>query len=87
MQEYHLQKQYGISKADVEQMMEAQDGRCAICGTDRPNGRNSKLHVDHCHVTGEVRGMLCHGCNMAIGYLKDDPALALAAACYLEAAA
>jgi hypothetical protein len=34
-----------------------------------------KLAVDHCHKTGKIRGLLCQGCNMALGLLKDSPAI------------
>lgn len=40
---------------------------CAVCGTE------GKLHVDHDHTTGKVRGLLCHGCNLALGLVKDSP--------------
>lgn len=58
-------------------MVLKQGGRCAVCGEEK------KLHVDHCHDTGKVRGMLCFACNTGIGKLKDDPDLLLAAHRYL----
>jgi hypothetical protein len=64
-------------------MLADQDGRCAICYTEA-NGR--MWHIDHCHDTGKVRGILCDICNRGIGNLKDDPKLLRQAAEYLEAA-
>src|SRR5262245_20190249 len=72
---------YGISWADYETMFERQGGACAIC-----QRTGLTLCVDHCHLTGEVRGLLCIRCNSAIGFCSDDPALLQAAAAYLQAA-
>lgn len=63
-------KTYGLSKEEVDNMVEAQNGRCAACG-NLPTPRG--LVVDHNHTTGKVRALLCHNCNSSIGYLKDDP--------------
>lgn len=74
--EYKLKSQYGISLEDYADMYALQQGRCAICfqeETARSNGGYVKsLAVDHCHTTGEVRGLLCNKCNVGIGYLDDD---------------
>jgi hypothetical protein len=71
---HHLRTKYGITPAQHAQMILAQDGKCLVCG-ETPDGRpkKGKLHVDHCHDTGKVRGLLCHSCNVAIGHLKEDP--------------
>ena len=76
-----FQKVYGISMADYEAMFERQAGACAIC-----KRTGVTLCVDHCHLTGEVRGLLCSQCNSAIGFCSDDPTVLLAAAAYLQAA-
>jgi hypothetical protein len=55
--------------------------RCRVCG--HPQGKY-KLHRDHCHATGKQRDLLCHGCNLALGFIKDDPETARALADYLE---
>ena len=52
-------------------MLVAQGGRCAACGTREP-GTKKGWHVDHCHETGAVRGILCHHCNVGIGKAKDN---------------
>ncbi len=76
-------RRYGLSEDQYAEMVSAQGGLCAICKTSSggPNGRS--LAVDHCHDTGVIRGALCWNCNSAIGHLRDDPALALAAYGYL----
>jgi hypothetical protein len=56
-------KQLGVDDAEYERMLEAQGGGCAICGA-KPKTR--RLHVDHDHATGKVRGLLCHRCNRAL---------------------
>ena len=60
--------------------------RCEICGTRGKtfNGKNKSLHIDHCHVTGKVRGVLCPECNHMLGKAKDNPVLLRRAADYLE---
>lgn len=64
---WDLAKKYGMSPADVEQMLLEQDGKCAICRKVLLNP-----HVDHDHTTGEVRGLLCYLCNLGIGLLQED---------------
>jgi len=75
-----LKFDYGMSIEEFDAMSVDQQGRCAIC-RQVPDHR---LHVDHDHVTGEIRRLLCRNCNLAIGYLKDSPDLARAAAEYLD---
>lgn len=81
-------KKYGITGADYKALLAEQDRRCRICGAEHHDGvrdgMDSPLVVDHCHETGEVRGLLCPKCNMAIGLLGDDVATAQAAADYLR---
>ena len=72
--EWDMQRLYGISIARYEEMLAEQHGRCACCGTTKPGGgkREGTFYVDHCHATGEVRGLLCHKCNSGLGALGDD---------------
>jgi len=68
-------------------MVAKQGNRCAICGTEPdPQGvkATSRLHVDHDHIAGTVRDLLCNRCNMGIGYFLDDPVRLRAAAGYIE---
>src|SRR5215213_1302910 len=70
--EGHLRRKFGLSQADYEDLLARQGGGCRICGK-RP-GKIS-LHVDHDHETGDIRGLLCVGCNNALGQFRDDAAL------------
>lgn len=69
---------YGVSEEDLLAMLEAQGGVCAICPKQM-----SKPCVDHDHATGQVRGLLCHGCNTMLGLAGDDPERLNAAIAYL----
>jgi hypothetical protein len=72
-----LKHSYGISAADYDQMFENQRGLCGIClkpeTRKTKGGHISPLSVDHNHATGNVRALLCHNCNSALGQLKEDP--------------
>ena len=75
---------YNIDLATYNNMLEAQGGVCAICGTaDAHSTRNVSFAVDHCHSTGIVRGLLCNSCNMGLGYFKDNPHSLAQAIAYL----
>lgn len=63
-------------------MLDQQAGLCAIC-TD-PMVPGKKTHVDHCHKTGRIRGLLCHHCNVAIGLMRESTCLLYAAADYIR---
>ncbi len=76
--DYHLKHRYGLTGAEVDAMLEAQRGVCAICLTPDPE------HVDHDHKTGRVRAILCFNCNGGLGQFKDRPELLRRGADYLE---
>lgn len=64
---WKLREWYGITPEQYDAMLVAQDGRCAlfqVCGSTEPGGRWNRWHVDHDHVTGKVRGLLCNDCNL-----------------------
>ena len=78
---------YGLSPERYAAMVSAQNGRCAICvclPSDKP--KSGCLHVDHCHETGVVRGLLCYRCNHGLGKFSDDPELLQKAITYLVGA-
>ncbi len=66
----HILKGYGLTPEQYHALAEAQDHRCAICGTTEPGGRS--WTVDHDHQTGKVRGLLCRKCNTGLGLLGDN---------------
>lgn len=69
----HLRTNYGMTLEHYEWLLDAQGGCCASCG--RPNPGQRSLHVDHCHTTGKIRGLLCHHCNTAYGLLQESEEL------------
>lgn len=76
---------FGITSEDYRRMLADQGGVCKICRRTEPgNKRSKRFHVDHCHVTRKVRGLLCHPCNVALGLFKDNPEHLLLAAEYLR---
>jgi len=76
----NLELTYGISLDEYNQMFQDQDSRCAVCRSDDP-GRY--WTVDHDHLTGVVRGILCWHCNVGLGHFRDDISALVAAADYL----
>lgn len=96
----NLRYLYGITLEEYDARREAQDYRCAICGTHEseikvtsrgrprldgtPNADPFRLVVDHCHNSTKARGLLCHGCNVGLGNFRDSPELLMAAVRYLS---
>lgn len=84
----HLRTKYGMTLEDYDRLLAGQDGRCAVCrclpSEIRFHGRDPRLHVDHCHETNEIRGLLCPDCNMGLGKFSNSPQALRAAADYLE---
>lgn len=78
---HKLKIKYGLREETYLAMLEEQKHQCAICKT---SGKN--LVVDHCHQSGQVRGLLCSNCNAALGFLKDSVEVFIRAAEYLRAA-
>ena len=72
-------RRYKLTTDKYEAMFEAQDGRCAICRKEFIE----MPHIDHDHITGKVRGILCRKCNYALGLIGDSPVLAMELAKYL----
>jgi Recombination endonuclease VII len=79
-----LRSVYGISIEEYDAMLARQGGVCAICKKKPDKGK--PLCVDHCHLTGQVRGLLCHKCNSVLAFGNDDPDILSAAIAYLQAA-
>lgn len=70
----NIKGKYGLTKEQYEAIYEKPGGTCASCGDRALGGATStaNLHVDHCHDTGYIRGLLCGHCNTALGLLKDS---------------
>lgn len=85
-EDYSLKHNYGMSKTELESMLDAQNNECAICHTKeilQIKGKKLRLSIDHCHKTGKIRGLLCSNCNRGLGYFKDNPELLKRAELYL----
>lgn len=76
-----LKRKFGLTLDQYNRMVEAQGGACAICAGLARSDR--LLAVDHCHVTGKIRALLCNRCNRAIGMFCDDPKLLANALSYV----
>lgn len=85
---YILKTKYGLSETDFSNMYEKQNGKCFICGDAIRNpfismsGKNQA--VDHCHETGNVRGLLCKPCNTGLGMFQENETILLKAIDYLR---
>lgn len=81
------QAQFGITQEEYDALWEGQHGRCAICDkalkAQGTNGYGS-AHIDHCHRTNIVRGLLCGQCNLGIGQLREDIWILKRAIAYLN---
>ena len=79
----NLKAMYGLSYKKYEDMLVAQEFKCAICGKHQLDNKK-RLSVDHCHVTGRIRGLLCSGCNRCLGLLQDNADVLKKAIIYLK---
>lgn len=73
-----VRSKYGLTDDAVRAMRDAQGDKCAICSQ-----KMDKLFIDHCHVSGKVRSLLCHGCNSGLGMFRDSIPSLLRAANYI----
>lgn len=76
---HHLLKSFGITVEQKKDMVIAQQGLCLICS--EPFASSRSTHVDHCHATGKVRGILCHRCNTKLGWFERYKDVILAYVC------
>jgi hypothetical protein len=83
IKERHLLKHYKITLKQYSDMLERQGGCCALCGTHQKN-LSQDLCVDHCHIGGRIRELLCQRCNRRLGHGNDDPQQFRKDAEYLE---
>lgn len=81
--EFRLKTKFGITIYEYDQILKTQDYKCAICLSDKSWG-TGRFHVDHNHITGEIRGLLCQRCNTGLGLLYDSEDILLKAITYLR---
>lgn len=86
---WFLSRHYGMSEIDYHNMSNKQNGTCAICLKpetvfDRRQGCTRNLSIDHCHLTGKIRGLLCTKCNKGLGCFNDNQDLLNVAISYLR---
>tara|TARA_R110002167_G_scaffold71719_2_gene202249 strand:- start:34 stop:438 length:405 start_codon:yes stop_codon:yes gene_type:complete len=81
---YNLSKNYGVSQEDFIALLKEQDSRCKICGVNTLEESGKTLHLDHCHDSGKVRGLLCQTCNTGLGHFRDNVSNLKKAIKYLE---
>lgn len=73
VREKHLKRAYGLSSEAYKLLLSGQSGKCAICGsTTSQSNKRPAFHVDHCHKTGKIRGLLCVLCNQGLGNFRDN---------------
>lgn len=77
-----LKRTFGITLSDYYKMVSHRGNTCDICHNP-PSGRGG-LHVDHCHKTGRIRGLLCSKCNQGLGLFSDNLSLLNKAIWYLQ---
>lgn len=69
---YEIKSKYGITRDAYDSLLSAQGERCAVCRCDFASLPKHQIHVDHCHNTEVVRGILCHACNTLLGRCGDN---------------
>lgn len=80
----YYKNMHGISLEDFEERLSKQNNQCGICKVYL-NGRGQTTHLDHDHVTGKLRDILCTNCNQGLGQFKDNKDFLMAAIKYLQA--
>jgi hypothetical protein len=78
----HYFHKYGVTNQDYEDALKRQNNSCAICS--KPFIKGIKKCIDHCHSTGDFRGILCLNCNMLLGFCKDNTTILYSSINYLD---
>lgn len=78
-----LERRFGLTHADYEEILAKQNGTCKICRLLRISEGKNFMPLDHCHQSGRIRGILCSWCNRALGLFEDDIELLKRAINYL----
>lgn len=79
-----LKHAYGITLEEYQAMLRSQHHKCAACDVDLTQMPTNQIHIDHCHTTGAIRGILCGSCNRALGLMRDNPVRLRKLADYVE---
>ena len=74
---YRVKKRFGLTPEEYDKLIKT--GVCEICGCTP-----IKIHLDHCHITSRIRGILCPKCNRGLGHFNDDSSLLMKAVQYLQ---
>jgi hypothetical protein len=74
-------KSFGVPVEAIQELERASRGRCMACGREQSERRHA---IDHCHATNVLRGVLCRGCNTALGHMHDNPENLRKLADYIE---
>lgn len=77
---YYIKSEYNLTEEQLLDMYNKQEYKCAICGKQE----DKMFHIDHCHTTSKVRGLLCQNCNIGLGFFKDNKDSLRKAIKYLE---
>lgn len=77
-----LKYRYGISSVEINRLLLKQENLCAICGIEFSH--STPYHIDHCHSSGDVRGLLCINCNVGLGQFSDNISTLTNAVFYLQ---
>jgi len=80
---YQAERKHGVPRGTYVALWERQRGKCLCCGDRLQDATRRAPHIDHCHQTGRIRGMLCHYCNTALGMVRESRQNALALADYI----
>lgn len=80
---YSVESRYRMQKGEYARMLTRQNHSCLTCNRPEADLRR-RLHVDHDHRTGKVRGLLCASCNRILGYCAENPQTLRHLAAYLE---
>ena len=84
LRDRRIKNTYGLTPDTYNVMYAQQLGCCDICGSEEKDVTGARLHIDHDHDTGEVRGLLCSNCNRGLGMLKDSSEIINKAVAYLK---
>jgi len=80
----NIKSMYNLTKEDFFDLFEKQDGKCALCNRVFETLTQRDLHIDHCHETNKIRGLLCMKCNVGLGMLGDNEEGLLKAMAYIR---